>query len=87
MVVQFVHGRLADAAYDEFGKVDILVNNAGILRDKSFAKMEPEDFRFVVDVHLNGTFYGTRAAARSIHSSAFSRMSWPSMRMRPDSRS
>ena len=37
---------------DHWGAVDILVNNAGILRDKTFAKMELEDFRFVVDVHL-----------------------------------
>ena len=31
-------------AMDAWGRVDILVNNAGILRDKSFAKMELEDF-------------------------------------------
>jgi NAD(P)-dependent dehydrogenase (short-subunit alcohol dehydrogenase family) len=37
-----------------WGRVDILVNNAGVLRDKSFAKMEMDDFRFVVDVHLMG---------------------------------
>ena len=39
-------------AVDAWGRVDILVNNAGILRDKSFAKMELDDFRLVVDVHL-----------------------------------
>ncbi|KIF65842.1 3-oxoacyl-ACP reductase [Streptomyces sp. AcH 505] len=39
-----------------WGSVDLLVANAGILRDKSFAKMEPDDFRKVVDVHLIGTF-------------------------------
>ena len=37
-----------------WGRVDILVNNAGVLRDKSFAKMDIVDFRFVVDVHLMG---------------------------------
>ncbi|WP_315832161.1 SDR family NAD(P)-dependent oxidoreductase [Bradyrhizobium prioriisuperbiae] len=40
----------------QWGGVDLLVANAGILRDKSFAKMEPDDFRKVVDVHLIGTF-------------------------------
>lgn len=40
----------------QWGSVDLLVANAGILRDKSFAKMEPDDFRKVVDVHLFGTF-------------------------------
>src|SRR6186997_1435736 len=38
-----------------WGGVHILINNAGILRDKSFAKMEIEDFRAVVDVHLIGS--------------------------------
>jgi NAD(P)-dependent dehydrogenase (short-subunit alcohol dehydrogenase family) len=40
----------------KWGSVDLLVANAGILRDKSFAKMEPEDFAKVIGVHLTGTF-------------------------------
>ena len=44
-----------------WGRIDILVNNAGILRDKSFAKMELEDFRLVVDVHLMGAVNCTKA--------------------------
>jgi NAD(P)-dependent dehydrogenase (short-subunit alcohol dehydrogenase family) len=45
----------------EWGRVDILVNNAGILRDKSFAKMEIEDFRAVLDVHLMGAVHCSKA--------------------------
>ncbi|MDO4592842.1 MAG: SDR family oxidoreductase [Comamonadaceae bacterium] len=45
---------MVQQAVDTWGRVDILVNNAGILRDKSFAKMDMEDFRLVVDVHLMG---------------------------------
>ena len=37
-----------------WGRIDILVNNAGILRDRSFAKMELEEFRQVLDVHVMG---------------------------------
>jgi NAD(P)-dependent dehydrogenase (short-subunit alcohol dehydrogenase family) len=48
-------------AVDAWGRVDILVNNAGVLRDKSFAKMEMEDFRFVVDVHLMGAAHCSKA--------------------------
>ena len=48
-------------AKERFGSVHILINNAGVLRDKSFAKMEPEDFKFVVDVHLNGSANCTKA--------------------------
>ncbi len=47
---------------DRWGRVDILVNNAGILRDKSFHNMDLADFRTVVDVHLMGSVYCTKAA-------------------------
>lgn len=40
---------------DKWGRIDILINNAGILRDKSFGKMELEDFRLVIEVHLMGS--------------------------------
>lgn len=39
----------------KWGRIDILINNAGILRDKSFGKMEVDDWRAVIDVHLNGS--------------------------------
>jgi NAD(P)-dependent dehydrogenase (short-subunit alcohol dehydrogenase family) len=45
---------MVQQAVDAWGRVDILVNNAGILRDKTFAKMQMEDFRLVVEVHLMG---------------------------------
>jgi NAD(P)-dependent dehydrogenase (short-subunit alcohol dehydrogenase family) len=45
---------MVNAALNEWGRIDILVNNAGILRDKSFTKMEIDDFRMVMEVHLMG---------------------------------
>jgi NAD(P)-dependent dehydrogenase (short-subunit alcohol dehydrogenase family) len=45
-----------------FGRIDILINNAGILRDKTFKKMELDDFELVLKVHLLGSVYCTRAA-------------------------
>ena len=50
-------------AIDSFGKIDIVVNNAGILRDTIFHKMDPSDWENVINVHLNGSFYVSRAAA------------------------
>ena len=41
--------------------MDILVNNAGILRDRTFAKADLEDFRLVLEVHLMGSVNCTRA--------------------------
>lgn len=45
---------MVQEAMRAWGRVDILINNAGILRDKSFTKMELDDFKLVVDVHLMG---------------------------------
>lgn len=48
-------------AKERWGGVHILINNAGVLRDKTFAKMEPADFEFVVRVHLIGSAFATKA--------------------------
>ena len=44
-----------------WGGLEIPVNNAGILRDRSFAKMEMEDFRAVIEVHLMGSVHCAKA--------------------------
>lgn len=69
--------RIIDAAVDAFGRIDIVVNNAGILRDVIFHKMSPEDWLSVINVHLNGSFFVSRAAAehfRKQESGAFVHM-------------
>jgi len=55
--------RLVKTAIDAFGHLDCVVNNAGILRDRFFFNMSVEEWRSVIDVHLNGSFYVSRAAA------------------------
>ncbi|WBV42805.1 SDR family NAD(P)-dependent oxidoreductase [Pseudoroseomonas cervicalis] len=55
--------RIVQSAIDAFGRVDIVVNNAGILRDQIFHKMTPEEWLSVINVHLNGSFFVSRAAA------------------------
>jgi NAD(P)-dependent dehydrogenase (short-subunit alcohol dehydrogenase family) len=52
---------VADAV-NKWGRVDVVINNAGILRDKSFAKMDLSDFELVLQVHLLGSAYVTKAA-------------------------
>ena len=54
---------MVKAAVDNFGRIDAVVNNAGTLRDVYFHKMGPDDFRAVIDVHLQGSFNTSRAAA------------------------
>jgi len=48
-------------ATERWGGVHILVNNAGVLRDRTFAKMDPADFEFVLRVHLLGSANATKA--------------------------
>jgi NAD(P)-dependent dehydrogenase (short-subunit alcohol dehydrogenase family) len=55
--------RIIRAAVDHFGQVDCVINNAGVTRDRFFFNMSLEEWRTVIDVHLNGSFYVARAAA------------------------
>lgn len=43
------------------GGIDILVNNAGLRKDQLMVTMDPADWHRVIDVHLHGFFYVTRA--------------------------
>jgi 3-oxoacyl-[acyl-carrier protein] reductase len=54
---------LVETAVADLGGLDVMVNNAGITRDATLRKMSLDDFRAVVDVHLQGTWLGTRAAS------------------------
>ena len=55
--------KIVQSALDHFGRVDAVVNNAGILRDVIFHKMTEDDWLSVIAVHLNGSFFVSRAAA------------------------
>ncbi len=43
------------------GEVDVLVNNAGILSNNKAAETSPEEWRKLMSVNLDGTFYMSRA--------------------------
>jgi NAD(P)-dependent dehydrogenase (short-subunit alcohol dehydrogenase family) len=53
---------IIEDAVQRFGRIDAVVNNAGILRDTIWHKMSHEDWRAVIDVHLNGAFNVSKAA-------------------------
>lgn len=54
---------IIQTAIDSYGRVDGIVNNAGNVRDIIFHKMSEDDWRAVIDVHLHGSFFVSRAAA------------------------
>lgn len=65
---------MVEEARGKWGRVDILINNAGILRDKTFAKMELDDFRAVIEVHLMGTVNCTKAVWETMREQNYGRI-------------
>ncbi|OHX53899.1 beta-ketoacyl-ACP reductase [Planococcus salinarum] len=57
-----------------FGSIDILVNNAGVIRDNMLFKMTDDDWTTVMDVHLNGAFFATRAAQKYMIENKYGRI-------------
>jgi len=56
--------RMVDTAVEQLGKVDILVNNAGIGTAVPATKETPDQFRRVIDINLNGSYWAAQAAGR-----------------------
>ena len=55
---------LAEAAVAEFGRIDVLVNNAGVGTAFPASRETPEQFRAVIDVNLNGSYWMAQACGR-----------------------
>jgi 3alpha(or 20beta)-hydroxysteroid dehydrogenase len=51
-----------NATRDTFGTLHILIHNAGTIRSGTVATMDPDVWRRIIDVNLNGAFLGTQAA-------------------------
>ena len=59
---------------ERYGRLDILVNNAGVTRDNLSYKMTDEDWRKVLNVHLTGAFFCSRAAQRHMVERGYGRI-------------
>ena len=55
---------LVDAAMEEFGRVDVLVNNAGVGTAYPATREDPDEFRKVIDINLNGCYWMAQACGR-----------------------
>ncbi|WP_016695856.1 SDR family NAD(P)-dependent oxidoreductase [Rhodococcus rhodochrous] len=56
--------RMVDQAVEQLGRVDILINNAGIGTAVPATKETPEQFRQVIDINLNGSYWAAQAVGR-----------------------
>jgi NAD(P)-dependent dehydrogenase (short-subunit alcohol dehydrogenase family) len=57
---------LVQQALSAFGRVDVLVNNAGIGTAVPATRETPEQFRKVIDINLNGSYWMAQAFARAV---------------------
>ncbi|RMB75755.1 glucose 1-dehydrogenase [Rhodococcus sp. SBT000017] len=55
---------MVEAAVTEFGKVDVLINNAGVGTAYPATRETPEQFRSVIDINLNGSYWAAQACGR-----------------------
>jgi NAD(P)-dependent dehydrogenase (short-subunit alcohol dehydrogenase family) len=58
--------RVVQETVAQLGRVDILVNNAGIGTAVPATREEPDDFRRVIDINLNGSYWMAQACARAM---------------------
>ena len=56
--------QLVDAAMAQFGRVDVLINNAGVGTAVPAPRESAEEFRAVIDVNLNGSYWMAQACGR-----------------------
>ncbi|WP_156841449.1 SDR family NAD(P)-dependent oxidoreductase [Novosphingobium aquimarinum] len=71
--IEHMHA-MAARALEAWGRIDVLINSAGILRDRTFAKMDPADFETVVRVHLFGSANATRAVWDAMRTQGYGRV-------------
>jgi NAD(P)-dependent dehydrogenase (short-subunit alcohol dehydrogenase family) len=55
---------IVDRALQEFGRIDAVVSNAGIFDTFPFDELAAENWRRMLNVHLNGSFYLSQPAYR-----------------------
>lgn len=57
---------LIDFVWERFGRIDVLVNNAGVTRDNVLIGMSLDDWTYVIENNLNGTFLCCKHAIRKM---------------------
>src|SRR4051794_19266589 len=54
---------------EQLGKVDVLINNAGVGTAVPATREAPDDFRRVIDINLNGSYFMAQSCGRAMRDS------------------
>jgi glucose 1-dehydrogenase len=57
---------MVEEAIEKLGRIDVCVNNAGVQREAAFLDVTEDDWNFMIDVDLKGTFFAAQACARDM---------------------
>ncbi|HEY3110075.1 MAG TPA: SDR family oxidoreductase, partial [Chloroflexota bacterium] len=58
--------RAIDAAVEAYGRLDLMISAAGVIHVIPFLEVSPEEYRRLIAVNVDGTFFGTQLAARQM---------------------
>ena len=58
--------RVVAETVEQLGKVDVLINNAGIGTAIPATRETPDEFRRVIDINLNGSYFMAQACGRAM---------------------
>jgi NAD(P)-dependent dehydrogenase (short-subunit alcohol dehydrogenase family) len=58
--------RVVAETVDQLGKVDVLINNAGVGTAVPATRETPDEFRRVIDINLNGSYFMAQACGREM---------------------
>lgn len=64
---------IVDAALEEFGRLDAVVSNAGIFGTVPFDELGTDQWRHMLEVHLNGAFHLSQPAYRAMKAQGYGR--------------
>ena len=65
---------LFDEVLGKFGRIDVLFSNASVARRQPLWEVTPEDYDYLMDINLRGTFFSALKCARIMREQGFGKI-------------